>query len=350
MTSDEETCTPPLVMRVEQSDHPVAAAMEADAALAARRYRHYTVRGPLFGVAAQCPDNPDRWEVVCPVTDASGQQARDRLQSALFFRAKDDIDDPAQRRRLVAGVAVLEKEPVDELVVDGRRYRVVRADEFLYLDDDGPETARPTDPQPARPEWDPRIREPEPDEGHVIDHTAASGLMAGAERLALRDLAYRASSYPEQVRRDSERALETHPGVVLLPASFRVVERCPGGWEMTAGPFATAHHARTFLYAALKLTFPMLLDLDEEEKAEYARIAEEWRSRGEGNRLQVGEKEYSIARIGRLVRIGPDGPEGPRPSDIDPHGPMRMHPRMDDDGTLHDDDEEYDLLDAARDA
>ncbi|NJQ15065.1 DUF5954 family protein [Streptomyces bohaiensis] len=342
MTSDEETCAPPLVMRVAEPDHPVAAAMEADAAVAARRYRHYTVRGPLFGVAAQCADHPDRWEVVCPITDGSGQQARDRLQSALFFRAKDDIDDPEQRRRLIAGVAVLEKEAVDELVVDGRRYRVVRADEFLYLDDDGPETARPTDPQPARPVWDTRGREPEPDEGHVIDHTAASGLMAGAERLALRDLAYRADSYPPQVRRESERALETHPGVVLLPPSFRVVERCPGGWTMTAGPFATAHGARTFLYAALKLTFPMLLDLGAEEKEEYVRIAEEWRRRGDANRVSAGEKEYAIARIGRLVRIGADGPEGPRPSDIDPHGPMRMHPRMDPDGALHYDDEEYD--------
>ncbi|NJP66935.1 hypothetical protein HCJ92_11695 [Streptomyces sp. ventii] len=328
-------------MRVEQPEHPVAAAVEADAATAARRYRHYTVRGPLFGVAAQCPRNPDRWEVVCPVTDGSGQQARDRLHSSLFFRAKDDIEDPDQRRRLVRGIAVLEKEAVDELVVDDVRYRVVRADEFFYLDDDGPETARPTDPQPARPDWDRGGREPEPDEGHVIDHTAASGVMAGAERLALLDLAYRAESYPAQVRLESERALETHPGVVLLPPSFRVVERCPGGWEMTAGPFATAHAARSFLYGALKLTFPMLLDLDADEKAEYVRIAEEWRSRGEGNRVQVGEKEYSIARIGRLMRIGPDGPEGPRPSDRDPHGPMRMHPRMDDDGTLHYDDEEY---------
>ncbi|WP_130797425.1 DUF5954 family protein [Streptomyces otsuchiensis] len=335
MSSHEETQPEPLVMRIEHSDHPVAAAVEVDAALAARRYTHYTIRGPLFGVATQSPGDGGRWRVFAGLTEGSGQQARDILHSALWFRAKDDTDDPVVRRRLLDAVSVLEKERVDELTVDGLDYRVVRADEFLYLDENGPEPARPTDPVPQKTTWDGRDRDPEPDVGFVIDHAAASGVMAGAERLALMGLCYRSERYPADVRADSERALETHPGVVVLPPAFRVVERTPGGWGMTTTPFATAHGARRWLYYALKETFPLVSPLSEAEKAEYARVAEEFRADGTADELDVGTRHFSIARIGRIVRIGPDGPEGPRPSDVDPHEPSQMHPAMDDDGTIH---------------
>ncbi|MFJ2937964.1 DUF5954 family protein [Streptomyces sp. NPDC087219] len=44
---------------------------------------------------------------------------------------------------------------------------------------------------------------------------------------------------------------------------------------------------------------------------------------------------YRIARSRRLLRWGPDGPEGPRPSDISTHAPEALHPRLDENGTVH---------------
>jgi uncharacterized protein DUF5954 len=52
----------------------------------------------------------------------------------------------------------------------------------------------------------------------------------------------------------------------------------------------------------------------------------------------VADTLYRIMRIERLVRIGPDGPEPPRPSDQDAYGPMKLHPTMDENGTVHHDD------------
>ncbi|MBT2405176.1 MULTISPECIES: DUF5954 family protein [unclassified Streptomyces] len=69
----------------------------------------------------------------------------------------------AQNRELL-----LETEPVDEVTAAGTRYRVVRADEFLYSNAEGPEQPRPTDPEPADRGWGIRTRDPEPDTGFVI--------------------------------------------------------------------------------------------------------------------------------------------------------------------------------------
>ncbi|MFE5909074.1 DUF5954 family protein [Streptomyces wedmorensis] len=44
---------------------------------------------------------------------------------------------------------------------------------------------------------------------------------------------------------------------------------------------------------------------------------------------------YRVARSRRPLRWGPDGPESPRPSDISTHAPAALHPRLDEDGTVH---------------
>ncbi len=80
------------------------------------------------------------------------QQARDELNSMLWFRAKDDVKDRTQRRALLAAVARLETEEVNDLAVLDTRYRVVRAEEYtgMYADG-GLELPRPTDPEPVNP-------------------------------------------------------------------------------------------------------------------------------------------------------------------------------------------------------
>jgi hypothetical protein len=48
-----------------------------------------------------------------------------------------------------------------------------------------------------------------------------------------------------------------------------------------------------------------------------------------------------VVRVERLVRIGPDGPEGPRPSDYDPQPPVHVQEqRRRDQGSVGDDDED----------
>ncbi|WP_026219289.1 DUF5954 family protein [Embleya scabrispora] len=50
-------------------------------------------------------------------------------------------------------MARLETETVDELHVLGTRYRIVRGEEYIHTDGDTPEPPRPTDPDPAIPDW-----------------------------------------------------------------------------------------------------------------------------------------------------------------------------------------------------
>jgi hypothetical protein len=334
MSSDEQwPCPEGLVMRVQPAEHPVAAAEEADAADAARRYAHYIIRGPLFGVAARGPGEAG-WRVVAPAVEGFPQEARDVLNSYLWLKARDDTDDQSVRRELLAAVHRLENEAVDELTVCGVRYRVVRAEEYVYTNHDGLEPPRPSDRDALVPDWFGTSDEPAVDEGFVIDHAAVTGVAAGSERLALRELRYRSERYPEDVRADSLAALGTHPGTVVLPAAFRVVERTDDGWEPFSAVVATPHAARRTLVTALTEMWPRMYALGADETAEYQRIADRFRAAGRADELAVGDRMFHVVRIGRMVRIGLDGPEPPRPSDTDAYGPSKIRPTMDENGVI----------------
>ncbi len=265
----------------------------------------------------------------------------------------------------MAAVARLESERVDELTVRETRYRVVRAEEYTGMGRDGIELPRPTDPEPAVPDWNRGARGPSVDDGLVLDPEAAITPTRAAERLALTGLAYTGSRFPERVRRDSRRALRSHPDVLLLPAVFRVVEGKGDGWEISGGLHATAHDVRKSLDFSLTWYEPRrrgLIPWDAEgdidartvtaegsdpataELAEYVRAADRLRAE-RSNEVDVHGLVRRICRARRLLRWGPDGPEGPRPSDVDSHPPEKMHPRMDEDGVVHfeeEDDEERD--------
>lgn len=331
-----------LYMNVEHAEHPVAAAQEADASDAAQRYGHYIIRGPLFGIASQQVGGGHRWEVSTPVACGFPQDARDRLNSTLWFRAKDDTDERAVRRELLAAVARLETAAVDEVTAAGTRYRVVRCEEIVYTNGDGPEPPRPTDPEPAVRDWELGSREPEVDTGFVIDHIAAASVMEASERLALMGLHYRSPRYPAEVRADSRRALRTHAGTVLLPTAYRVLERTAAGWEPASAVLPSPHAARRALVHILTWLWPAThemrgAELPEARRAGYERAAAEFRAAGNANAVRLDDgRELLVVRMRRLVRIGPDGPEGPRPSDEEENGegPTRIHPALDEDGTI----------------
>ncbi|MFK0256359.1 DUF5954 family protein [Streptomyces sp. NPDC090445] len=345
----------PMVVRVPVE--PVEAAVEADAVDAAARAGDVVVRGPLFGVAAQGPGDGQRWRVVVAVADGCPQQARDSLNSRLWFRAKDEAKDRAERRDLLAAVARLEGERVDELVAAGTRYRIVRAEEYAGAGPDGIEEPRPTDPEPPVPDWGRAASEPQVDAGLVLDPDAPVTPTQALEQLALRGLHYAGDRFPGDVRADSRRALDTHPDVLLLPPTFAVVEQSGRGWKPVSGPHPSAHAARRSLDFGLTWAWPRMrglipvgtdvhaaarsraaadgeqADPEAAELAEYAEAADRIRA-GRVNRLEFQGAVYRIARTRRLLRWGPDGPEGPRPSDLNTQDPARIHLQLDEDGNV----------------
>ncbi|MER7625257.1 DUF5954 family protein [Streptomyces sp. NPDC126503] len=351
----------PVLVRIPTE--PVEAAMEADAADAAARHSALAIRGPLFGVASRHreQDGGRRWRVVVEITHGCPQQARDALNSLLWFRAKDMAKTRQERRALLAAVARLEKEPVDELTVLGTRYRVVRAEEYAALDDRGRiEKPRPTDPEPLTPDWHPGAgaRGPRVDDGLVLDPDAPLSPLQAVERVALRPLAYSGTRFPAPVLADSARAVVSHPDVLLMPAAFLIVERSGDGpWSPGSGLQATAHDARRTLDFALTWMEPRtrgLIPYDADptvdarhppagttdeaatELEELAEAADRLRA-GRCDEVEAHGTIYRIARSRRLLRWGPDGPEGPRPSDINTCAPAVFHPRLDEDGTIRSD-------------
>ncbi|MEV7281131.1 DUF5954 family protein [Streptomyces sp. NPDC093111] len=313
------------------SGDPVAWVSEADAVQASLRFPSLAVRGALFGVAVQRRDEEGggEWRMVTPLQDGMPQVSRDSLNSKLWFRAKDDTDDPHVRRALLAAVAVLEREAVDEVEVLDERYRIVRGDELARSGPDGLEPPRPTDVEPIERTWDDRGSGDSPDVDFVLDPFRERGLMSEALRLGLRSFEYSGKRYPAAVREDSRRAVVRHPEIALMPVTFGVVEQTGDTWRPEGSLLATPHAARRFLYSALTRLWPMLYDFGEAKRERYARIAEKYRAADRADELMVDDRLFRICRVERIVRFGPDGPEKPRPSDIDDYGPMKMHPSMD---------------------
>ncbi|WAZ24916.1 DUF5954 family protein [Streptomyces cinnabarinus] len=335
MTDDWRQRIDALQEELIRRDDPAAWVREADAVDASLRYPHLALRGPVFGVAVLDPAAGERWRLLKPVVDPMPQVARDSLNSHLWFAAKDGPDDPAVRRELLAAVALLDEEPVNEVAACGVRYRVVRADEFARGDGANLEPPRPTDPQPTAPCWErPRRYPPGPDVGFVLDPGHDEGPMAGATRLGLRDFSYVGARVPDPVRADSERAVDSHPDIVLLPVSFGVVERGPGGWEPSGGLAATPHEARRQLYDGMAEVWAVLYRYDDATRAVYAKAAEEFRALGRADEVSVADRHFRLCRVERMLRMGPDGPEPARPSDHDEYGPIRLHPTMDENGKI----------------
>ncbi|MFE7313970.1 DUF5954 family protein [Streptomyces sp. NPDC057555] len=350
----------PVVVRVPVE--PVEAAVEADAVDAAVQAGDVAVRGPLFGVAAQDADDGQRWRVVVAVTRGCPQMARDSLNSLLWFRAKDEAQDKVERRALLAAVAHLESERVDELTVLGTRYRIVRAEEYAGMGPDGIEQPRPTDPEPVTPDWDSGFRDADIDDGLVLDPDAPVTPAQAAERLMLRGMAYAGSQYPDDVLLDSHQAVNTYPDILLLPTTFKIVERTDSGWKSGSGLHASAHDARKTLDFSLtwweprrRGLIPLHAGRDVDARTQVAENADSAAGEltacveaadrlrtGRVNDLEVLGTFYRIGRARRLLRWGPDGPEGPRPSDVNQHAPSRIHPVLDEDGTIHYEDDEGD--------
>ncbi|MGW6957003.1 DUF5954 family protein [Streptomyces sp. PAN_FS17] len=194
MTHDRQQQIHALHEELVHRDDPAARVREADAVDASVRYPGFALRGPVFGVAVRDPAAGPRWRLLKPVVNGMPQMCRDSLNTHLWFRAKDGTDAPGVRRELLAAVAVLNREPVneveatphdarpvlhdamaemwpllfrfddakravyrraaedfraleqaDEARVDGRVFRICRVERVPRMGPDGPEPARPSD-------------------------------------------------------------------------------------------------------------------------------------------------------------------------------------------------------------
>lgn len=310
-----------LTITVTHRDDPVSEVTEQDIIRAAERYPGLVLRGPVFGIAEQRPEDGPRWRLLSDMSDGFPQHARDGLVSRLWCTARDRTQPgDALRAHLLAAVARLGREPLDELAVGTTRYRIVRGDEFARLGPGGIEGPRPTDPdQPAG-----ACRTT----GFVVDHARATSVAESIRRLELLPLSYRAERIPAEIRADSRRALRTHPGVVLLPAVFTFAERRKGAWEPMAAPQPTPQAARRTLCDYLSEFLPHLEPASAADAEACARAVDAYRSGPRRDELSVLGRRFRIIRVGRMMRIGPDGPEAPRPSDQDPYGPMPLHPPL----------------------
>ncbi|MYS23889.1 PE-PGRS family protein, partial [Streptomyces sp. SID4948] len=128
----------------------------------------------------------------------------------------------------------------------------------------------------------------------------------------------RHDTVPNDVYDDSRIAARTHPGSLLLPASFMTAEREGGRWRPhSTGTSATPRDARDGLAVHLRVLVPWQKDLTPQEHEVYKRAADHLDAE-QPDELDVAGRHFRIIRVERLVRVGPDGPEGPRPSDLDP--------------------------------
>ncbi len=311
-------------IRVTALEAPVAALADVEAWQAREHYPELRFGGPVFGVARE--RDHGGWQLHPYFGSLWPQQARDSMGSH-FRRLAQEAEqsgDRAGHAECMRAAERMDREAIDEMAVQGTRYRVVRADRFIRSGPAGPEPPRPTDPDPGEPGRAGEV--PDPADGFVIDPVIGTGMSEGILKLELLDSQYPDGSVPPAVRRDLVQAAVTHPGGVLLPAAFMLGELAGGHWKpVQAGTSPTPQGARDDLAAYLRVMVPWELRLDETERAVYAAAADKFEA-GRRNALAVAGRRFRVTRVERLTRIGPDGPEGPRPTDPDPEPPVLAQP------------------------
>ncbi|NEA62335.1 DUF5954 family protein [Streptomyces sp. SID12488] len=315
-----------LTIRVTAQEGPIAAFAEQEAGEAARRYPDLMGLGiPEFFHARECETGG--WELYGYGSDTP-QGSRDSLGSVFRLRASEaeDAGDEVARRKWMAAAVRMDREVVNDVRVRGERFRIVRASRFVRMGPNGPEPPRPSDPDPA--EVGEAYRVGPRTKGFVVDPITGTGLSDGILKLDLIQFVGIAPGAPQAVRDEARRALHTHPGGVLLPAVYMISERVDGSWRAhnPGSSDSTPQGARDSLAYWLRVMAPFTLRLSEEKAAEYALIADhvdEKRSNG----ATVDGIRYRVTRVERLIRVGPDGPEGPRPSDFDPEPPVDVQTR-----------------------
>lgn len=307
-----------LLINIEQRDDPISAVSEDDARNRSVAYPILMWGVPTFGYAEEVERR--RWRIL-QLNAYTPQDARDGLAHHLrvwHSEMPDTAENATARAECEAAYELLDWEPVNELTVAGRRYRIIRAQPFIRRGPKGLEPPRPTDPDPYPPGH--KARAMSHTDGFVIDPVASTGLTDGLVRMEMVSTYYQRKGFPKDVHLDSRRAVVTHPNVVLLPVGFTVGEYVDGSWRPRAETYPTPQAARdagSFSIRDIKRDEDTPI---EEFMAEYDRARAAHRPPRTDD-FEVRGVPCRVTRVESFVRVGADGPEGPRRSDRDTHLP-----------------------------
>ncbi|WP_067457300.1 DUF5954 family protein [Actinomadura macra] len=285
---------------------PVEAVRDQEAAERMRVYPKIVGAGPPdFGVAER---SAGAWRILhLGAIEPYGA----RVDLAMHLRRGAGRFERRVRERMLAiadrcDPEVGEATTQNDFAAGRCRYRIIRVLGFTRFGDDGPEPVRATDTEEG------------PLRSFTIDPTAPVGPSDAALRLELLSLVPAAGTVPDGLRREAVTAIRDHPGVVLLPPEFTVVEDLDDRWRpLTGGDgpqdarAALAHYFRVILprYSPDGAPPPSPGEL-----AEYARAADRVEA-DRGVEFVACGRRFRIVRVVRMIRVGPDGPEAARPSD-----------------------------------
>ncbi|MFB4315307.1 DUF5954 family protein [Actinomadura sp. 21ATH] len=293
---------------------PVAAVRDRELGDRMRDFsKLFPAGSPDFGLAVQTGAG---WRIDC-AGDLDPSAARYTLGHRLRARAQED---PANARAMLAAAGRLDPEEGEQLAKDeweigDRRYRVIRIEKFTLIGNGLMEPPRSTDaPHGRRDVLD----------GLALDPLAPAGLWEAQLRLNLAEHLPIPGTVPDIVRTEAMHAVRTHPGVVLLPPTFTVVEVEDGRWEPLTGGDDPLQ-ARDRLAGYFTGLLPRLREFHGDPAAP-AEIAE-WEAAAGEIRASAGPvfttlgRTFRTVRVSRMLRLGRDGPEAPRPSDQERYGP-----------------------------
>jgi len=274
--------------------------------------------GPVYGLMEHTAAGwrMDRMNCSTP------QEARDSLGYQLRVLARRRSTNPAARQEYWAASAVLETERRNEMVVAGRQFRVVRADQSCrHSALAGPEPPRPADPDTSPDDGPGPAGQPRTDwpAGGLLGRGVAPGSEAlSGERW---EIVPEGPVVPPGVTRDARQALTAYPQIVMLAARFAVAENTGRRWPLLSSAVTSPCEARRTLAAYFTTMVPAMLRPSPPELAAYQDAARRLEQQ-QRSQLTVAGRQFRIIRVETAVRTGPDGPEPPRPSDHDPDPPL----------------------------
>jgi hypothetical protein len=295
---------------------PVAAIRDKD--LGERMRAHpklFPAGAPDFGYAVQ---TGSEWRIgSVGASDPSG--ARYMLASHLRQVAgeEEDLVVATAMRRAAGRLDPEDGEQLakDEWEIGDHRYRVIRIEKFTLIGGGVMEPPRPTDTDP--PEDAQLLCD------HLIDPRAPAGQWEAQLRLNLVGYLPIPGTVPDTVQTEARHAIRTHPGVILLPPTFIVVEINGTSWDPLTGADGP-DAARDNLAGHFTELMPRLREFQgapatRAELDEWSQAAKEIRT-SSGPEFTTMGRRFRTVRISRMLRLGRDGPESPRPSDQDRYG------------------------------
>ncbi|GAB3677597.1 hypothetical protein GCM10027589_47840 [Actinocorallia lasiicapitis] len=278
---------------------PVRAVAAQDALRAQREYPLMVLAGPMFGVAEETPHG---WRVLS-LGEATPQCSRDDLANHLRdLRGDPDYQDAAR---------ILDWERHDELTVAGRRFRVIRVEQVLRVNETEPEPPRPTD-------LDPRVPYAHPDE--ILPAFPPPQPELAAQFVAALS---RPTFLSHEALNDAHRAAATHPILHPMRPAFSIAEYLHDGWRAATAACPTPTHARNSLADYLLNVLPVLEHPGPALLTAYADAAH-LLTAARLHQVHVEGRHWRVVRLEKVARLGPDGPETPRPSDFDPDPPIEV--------------------------